>query len=126
MDRIPPSQVIQYLADQHDLCHPDGVLNIHQFARATGLSTTTISRLKQAGADWDMSRKVAQTLAQAFDISEAQARGYEPLETTENPKRKRQKPTQQDLDLLEEFHLISTRDQSEIRKYIHTLIKIKK
>lgn len=113
MDRILAADIIKQLAKRYDLCHPDGQVNYNAFARRSELSSVTVMRLiKENG---DMSRKVAQTLMKSFNLTEAQARGYEPLDAVQS---KAYKPSKKDLKILKDLRTLDSREQNTIETYI--------
>lgn len=121
--RIPPAEVIKTLAQKFGYLHADGSVNSAQFGRAAGLSNTTIWRFLNGDVQ-DMSPKVAAVLMEAFNLTEAQARGYEPIEMVETILESG-KASKKDLAFIRRFRSIAPKDQQEIEQYIRLLTKIK-
>lgn len=115
MERILPADIIKQLATRNGLCHPDGQVNYNAFSRRSNLAATTVMRLVQAKENWDMSRKVAKTLMKSFNLTEAQARGYEPLDVIQS---KVYKPSRKDLEILKNLRALDAREQNNIETYI--------
>jgi len=76
-------------------------------------------RIVRAEENWDMSRKVAKQLMKSFNITEAQARGYESLDEVQQAKN--YTPTTKDLELLQNLRDLDPKDQNRIEQYINFL-----
>lgn len=84
MDRIPIPDVIEALArsrPEAGLLWPNGTVNYTKFGLFVGLPPPTVMRLYKQVGKQGMQEATATKIARAFDVTESQVRGIEPLDS---------------------------------------------
>ncbi len=113
MERTPISTVIERLAERHDLINPKtGKVNYTAFGLFAQIPPPTIMRWHKSPPEWDMAAKQAAQLAKAFDITEAQARGYAPLGKKYGDAMRR--VTKEESELLDQLRALSPRERQAL------------
>lgn len=123
--QFTPAQVIETLAEQHGLLHPDGSVNYSAFGRRTGIPVSTISRIHRGQRDantmpkesWVLSTETIQRIMQAFHLSFAEASGQVAIGATSATKR-RYEPSTADLELLRQLRSLSASAQREVQALV--------
>lgn len=77
--RVSSKEIIEQLAEKHDLVHPNGRVNYTAFARRADMPPPTVLRIHQSALDHRIAPETAEKLAAAFSITEQQAMGLEPI-----------------------------------------------
>ncbi len=117
------TQSLQQLAELHGLTHEDGRLNYTAFGRRVGLPAPTIMRWHK-GITKDVSSKAAQLICRAFNISEAQVRGLEPITPLLNKRNSERKPDQRDVQLIAQLRSLPVREQKEVERFVDIRLKM--
>ena len=113
------AKIIQTLAEIHELTHRDGRVNQSAMSRRTGIPQPTVQRILTGEESHAMGSATLQALVDAFGISFDQARGNAPITKR---KGRRRKPSDADIQLLEDIKSLPVNAQDEIK----TLIRLRK
>ena len=119
MARQTAEQIIKNIARLHDMTHDDGSVIQAEFARKSGISQSTLSRLLSGSSEWELSRDSQLKLIEAFGISQAEASGIKAI--TKASLKTRIKPTPRELELIRELRALPNKDRQEVE----TIVSIK-
>lgn len=101
------------------MTHADGTVIQAEFARKTGISQSTLSRLLAGDPEWQLTRDSQLKLMETFGITQAEASGMRPI--SKATIKTKVTPTARELELIRELRNLPGND----RKDIETLINLK-
>lgn len=120
--RFSAREVLERLARRHpsQLMHEDGSVHRDNFAKRTGITAATISRVMNLDdGTWVFRADTAEKLVRAFGISWEQANGYQEIPLAGRVTHVTMyKPTAADLALLERLRSLKAADQADIERLI--------